>query len=189
MARVPTSEPNLVVLRQSLPMRSVKFRWLALLIPVALCGTSCSSPAAPRAGSARPGQSGRQAVTTLIPPVTAQPAPTGPVCSSGTITVRALPGGQPTPACVTVGSTIVMTGGNDASGGTWPGPPTISDGQVLALVSSAATGASFTATLRANRPGSASVNVAFVPGRDACHPTPCTPVPGAPLILDVTVVG
>jgi len=168
---------------------NVKFRWLGLLIPVALYITSCSSPAAPRAEPVRPGHSSREAVTTLAPPVTAQPAPTGPVCSSGTITVRALPGGQATPACVTVGSTIVMTGGSDASGGTWPGPPTISDGQVLALVSSAATGASFTATLRANRPGSTSVNVRFVPGRDVCNPTPCTPVPGAPLILDVTVVG
>ncbi len=82
-----------------------------------------------------------------------------------------------------------MTGGNAASGGTWPGPPTISDGHVLAVVSSTATGAGFTATLKANRTGSASVEVPFVPGPDVCSPTPCRPVPGAPLILDVAVVG
>ncbi len=103
--------------------------------------------------------------------------------------MHALPGGQATPTCVTVGSTIVMTGGSDMSGGSWPGPPTISDRLVLALVSSAASGTSFTATFKANRPGSASVEVPFVPGPDLCNPTPCTPVPGAPLVLDVTVVG
>ena len=63
----------------------------------------------------------------------------------------------------------------------WPGPPTISDRPVLALVSSAASGTSFTAIFKANRPGSASVEVPFVPGPDLCNPTPCTPVPGAPL--------
>jgi len=75
------------------------------------------------------------------------------------------------------------------SGGTWPGPPRISNGQVLNLVSSSHSGARFTATFRAIRTGSASVTVPFVAGPDVCNPTPCTPVPGAPLDLEVTVVG
>jgi hypothetical protein len=84
---------------------------------------------------------------------------------------------------------IVMQGGNAMSGGTWPGPPTISDKSVLALLSSHSAGASFTASFRAIRTGSATVTVAFVAGRHVCNPTPCTPVPGAPLILAVTVMG
>jgi hypothetical protein len=75
------------------------------------------------------------------------------------------------------------------SGGTWPVPPRISDGQVLVVVSSSHSGARFSATLKAIRKGSASVTVPFVPGPDVCNPTPCTPVPGAPLDLEVTVVG
>jgi len=75
------------------------------------------------------------------------------------------------------------------SGGTWPGPPRISDGQVVKVLSSSHSGVRFTATLEAIGAGSASVTVPFVPGESACSPTPCTPVPGAPLDLEVTVVG
>jgi hypothetical protein len=91
--------------------------------------------------------------------------------------------------CVTVGSTLVLTGGDDMSGGTWPGPPTISNGRVLALTSSNASGTNFTANLRAIGTGSATVEVPFVAGPDVCNPTPCTPVPGRPLDWQVTVVG
>jgi len=73
------------------------------------------------------------------------------------------------------------------SGGTWPVPPRISDGQVLVVVSSSHS-APFSATLKAIRKGSASVTVPFVPGPDVCNPTPCTPVRSA-LDLEVTVVG
>jgi hypothetical protein len=73
------------------------------------------------------------------------------------------------------------------SAGTWPGPPNISDGHVLTLVSSHG-GTEFTARLRAIEPGTSSIEVPFVAGPDVCNPTPCTPVPGAPLLLQVTVV-
>jgi hypothetical protein len=60
---------------------------------------------------------------------------------------------------------------------------------VLSLASSHSSGSNFNATFKAVGTGSASVNVPFVPGRSVCTPTPCTPVPGAPLVLQVTVVG
>jgi hypothetical protein len=91
--------------------------------------------------------------------------------------------------CVAVGSTLVLTGGDDMSGGTWPGPPTISNGRVLALTSSNASGTNFTADLRAIGTGSTTVEVSFVAGPNVCTPTPCTPVPGRPLVWQVTVVG
>jgi hypothetical protein len=94
-----------------------------------------------------------------------------------------------TPVCVHVGSTLVLTGGDAMSGGTWPGPPTISDRRVLTLTSSGASGTAFTGELRAIGVGSATVEVPFVAGPDVCTPTPCTPVPGRPLDWQVTVVG
>jgi hypothetical protein len=74
------------------------------------------------------------------------------------------------------------------SGGTWPGPPNISNGHVLALESSNAKGTNFTANINAIGTGSATVDVPFVTGPDVCNPTPCTPVPGRPLDWQVTVV-
>jgi hypothetical protein len=102
--------------------------------------------------------------------------------------VTAAPGGQTTPVCATVGSVIVLQGGNAASGGTWPGPADISNKSVVTLVSSLPTGTSFTAQLRAVAAGTASVTVPFVAGNDACDPTPCTPIPGAPLNFAIEVV-
>jgi len=110
-------------------------------------------------------------------------------CTSGTVHVRWQPSAGVTTVCVTVGSTLVLTGGDDMSGGTWPGPPIISNGRVLALTLSHASGTNFTANLRAVGTGSATVEVPFVAGPDVCNPTPCTPVPGRPLDWKVTVVG
>jgi len=91
--------------------------------------------------------------------------------------------------CVNVGSTLVLTGEEGMSGGTHPGPPIISDRQTLVLVSSRG-GTSFTGVLRAVRSGSAAVTVPFVAGSASdCNPTPCTPVPGMPMVWQVTVVG
>jgi hypothetical protein len=127
--------------------------------------------------------------TTTAPAGVGSTTPVGPGCTSGTVTVRAMPGGQPTPVCVTVGSTVVLTGGEGMSGGTWPGPPTISNTHVVTLVSSTASGTNLTASLRAISTGTASIDVPFVAGPDVCNPTPCTPVPGARLVWEVTVVG
>ncbi len=75
------------------------------------------------------------------------------------------------------------------SGGTWPGPPGISNTHVVTLAASHSSGTSFMATLRAVATGTATVDVPFVAGPDVCTPTPCTPVPGAPLVWKLTVVG
>ncbi len=75
------------------------------------------------------------------------------------------------------------------SGGTWPGPPDISNRRALSLISSHSSGSNFNATLGAFATGASSVTVPFVTGPEVCTPTPCTPVPGAPLVLQVTVVG
>ena len=77
----------------------------------------------------------------------------------------------------TVGSLIVLRGGNDGSGGTWPGPAQISEAGVVRILSSHAAGTSFTAQLRAVTTGTTSVTVPFVAGNDVCDPTPCTPYP------------
>ena len=109
-------------------------------------------------------------------------------CSSGTVAVPWQPTQGVTTVCVTVGSTVVLTGGGGMSAGTWPGPPTVSDQRVLALLSSHASGSTYTGTLRAIGAGTATVEVPFVAGPDVCDPTPCTPVPGRPLDWQVTVV-
>ena len=166
----------------------------ALLVAASLGIVGCASPSALSGGSHTTHEvqtthttmpEGTRETTTL-PSVTTQT--THPSCTNGTVTVRSLNVGQPTPFCVTVGSTIVLTGGEAMSGGTWPGPPTISNTSVVALISSSASGTSFTANLRAGEAGSAIIEVPFVAGPDVCNPTPCTPVPGAPLIWQVTVV-
>ena len=126
--------------------------------------------------------------TTLQPPITAGSVTAPPACGSGTVTATAAPGGQVTPVCATVGSLIVLRGGNDGSGGTWPGPAQISEAGVVRILSSHAAGTSFTAQLRAVTTGTTSVTVPFVAGNDVCDPTPCTPIPGAPLHFAVRVV-
>ena len=114
--------------------------------------------------------------------------PPGRHCLSGSVDAPWQPSQGVTAVCVTVGSTLVLTGGDDMSGGSWPGPPTISDPRVVALLSSHASGSTFTGTLRATGAGTATVEVPFIAGPDVCNPTPCTPVPGRPLDWQVTVV-
>jgi len=114
--------------------------------------------------------------------------PTGSTCTSGTTTVTAQFGEEATPVCVKIGSTLVLTGGDSMSGGTWPGPPTISTADVLTLVSSHVVGSTLSATLKATGVGTATVEAPFVAGQNVCNPTPCTPVPGRPLIWQATVV-
>ena len=126
--------------------------------------------------------------TTSQPPITAGSVTAPPACASGTVTATAAPGGQTTPVCATVGSLIVLRGGNEGSGGSWPGPAQISDTSVVRVVSSHSAGVNFTAQLQALAAGTASVTVAFVVGNDVCDPTPCTPIPGAPLHFTVRVV-
>jgi hypothetical protein len=127
--------------------------------------------------------------TTKANPAEVTTTPTSAPCSSGTVNVQWQPSESVTTVCVTVGSTLVLTGGDDMSGGTWPGPPTISNSRVLALASNNAKGTNFTANIKAIGTGSATVEVPFVAGPDVCNPTPCTPVPGRPLDWQVTVVG
>jgi hypothetical protein len=81
----------------------------------------------------------------------------------------------------------VLRRGNDGSGGAWPGPPQISDTSVVTIESSRAAGTTFTAQLRTFATGTASVTVSFVAGNDICDPTPCSPMPGAPLHFAVRV--
>jgi len=119
----------------------------------------------------------------------ASTALTSPRCTSGTVNVTWQPSEGMTPVCVSVGSILVLTGGDAMSAGRWPGPPTISDGGVVMLTSSHASGSTFTANLNAIGIGTATVEVPFVAGPDVCNPTPCTPVPGEPLVWKVTVVG
>jgi hypothetical protein len=149
-----------------------------------LAGCSTSTTAAPstRAATLSTG-------TTIPPTVARATATTGPACRSGAVEVPWQPAAGVTTACVTVGSTVVLTGGDAMSGGTWPGPPTVSDGHVLALLSTSSNGTTFTATFGASAAGSATVDVPFVQGAEDCTPTPCTPVPGRPLDWDITVVG
>jgi hypothetical protein len=161
---------------------------LALVVAASLSVAGCSSPSTP-ANSTKPPDSSPVTVTTTAETAGVSTTPTSPQCTSGTVNVRWQPSEGVTTVCVAVGSTLVLTGGDDMSGGTWPGPPTISNGRVLALKSSHASGTNFTANLRAIGTGSATVEVPFVAGPDVCNPTPCTPVPGRPLDWQVTVVG
>jgi hypothetical protein len=159
-----------------------------VLVAVAACGVAgCASPSGHQTSS-QSTQAQRVTQTTLRPPSTAGSGAARPGCADGIVTVTAAPGGQATPVCVTVGSLIVLRGGSAASGGTWPGPADISDKGVVTLVSSHPAGASFTAQLRATATGTASVTVPVVAGSDDCNPTPCTPIPGAPLHFAVRVV-
>jgi hypothetical protein len=166
------------------PVRNLRL----VLVPIAACLVAgCGSTSADRT-AAPTSQVQRIPQTTLPPPTTAGSGVAPPACANGTVTVTAAPGGQATPVCATVGSRIVLRGGNDGSGGTWPGPAQISDTSVVAMVSSHSAGTSFTAQLRALATGTASVTVPFVAGNDVCDPTPCTPIPGAPLQFAVRVV-
>jgi hypothetical protein len=159
-----------------------------VLLAVAACVVAgCASPTIHQASSqTTPVQQVPQ--TTLQPPSAAGSGVAGPGCGSGTVTVTAAPGGQTTPVCATVGSRIVLQGGNAGSGGTWPGPPEVSDKGIVAVVSSHAAGTTFTAQLKAVATGSTAVTVPFVAGNDVCDPTPCTPIPGAPLHFAVSVI-
>lgn len=73
--------------------------------------------------------------------------------------------------------------------GSWPGPPNVSNPRIVSVLSSHAAGYSFTAEPKALTPGFTTAIVAFVAGRPVCGPTPCTPLPGAPLRFGVRVVG
>ena len=116
-----------------------------------------------------------------------QPA-TASSCSSGTVTARAQFGVDLAGVCVRVGTVMVVTGGQGGSNGTWPGPPAISNGNVLLLLSNNPTGYTFIDIVQAKGVGRATVHLPFVAGPDVCSPTPCTPIPGGPFVLDVTVV-
>ena len=159
-----------------------------LLVVASTFVAGCSSPST-SANSTQPSSSSQVSVTTT--PVISEPStsPPGRACASGTVSVGEQPSEAVTPVCVTVGSILILTGGYAGSGGSWPGPPTISNGRVLALMSGGANGMVFKANLRAIGVGSATVEVPFVAGPDVCNPTPCTPVPGRPLDWKVTVVG
>jgi hypothetical protein len=109
-------------------------------------------------------------------------------CSSEIVTARAQFGVDLAGVCVRVGTVMVVSGGQGGSNGTWPGPPSISNSEVLSLLSNNPTGSTFTDIVQAKAVGSATVRLAFVAGPDVCAPTPCTPIPGAPFLLDVTVV-
>ena len=130
-----------------------------------------------------------QVTQTTEGPTGAAPTPTRPACTSGTVDVRNQPGEGLTATCVTVGSTIVLTGSDAMSGGTWPRPPKVSNKQAVTLVASHSSGTTFMATLRAVATRATTVDVPFIARLDVCNPTPCTPVPGAPLVWQVTVVG
>jgi hypothetical protein len=161
---------------------------LVLVVVAACVVAGCASPTIHQQTSSQSTLAQHVTQTTLQPPSTAGSGIARPGCGSGTVTVTAAPGGEATPVCATVGSRIVLQGGNAGSGGTWPGPADVSDKGVVTLVSSHSTGASFTAQFKAVAAGSASVTVPFVAGSDDCDPTPCTPIPGAPLRFVVTVV-
>ena len=163
-----------------------------MLVAVAVCVAACAAAgcASPSDHQSLPPTTHVQHVpqTTLQPPSTAGSGIARPGCASGTVTVNAAPGGQATPVCATVGSLIVLRGGNAGSGGSWPGPPDISDASVVSEISSHWEGTTFTAQLKAVAAGSATVTVPFVAGADTCDPTPCTPIPGAPLHFEVRVI-
>ena len=163
-------------------------KWrLALVVVASTFVAGCASPSTSANSTQPPGSSQISATTQGI----AEPSTShsGPGCASGTVSVEEQPSEAVTLVCVTVGSILMLTGGYGGSGGSWPGPPTISNGRVLALMSSGANGIVFKAHLRAIGVGSAIVEVPFVAGPDVCNPTPCTPIPGRPLDWKVTVGG
>jgi hypothetical protein len=168
----------------------VSIRRQALAVAAGLFVAGCSSPSTSTSTSSTvPPGSSQVTVTTAVgtsEPSTILP---GSVCKSGTVSVEPQPSEAVTPVCVTVGSILMLTGGYGGADGSWPGPPSISDGRVLALMSSGADGTTFKAKLRAIGIGSAIVEAPFVAGPNVCNPTPCTPVPGRPLNWKVTVIG
>ena len=107
-------------------------RQLALGVAAGLFVVGCSSPSTSANSMLPPGSS-----TTMAPSAEATTTPTSQPCASGDVTVPWQPGEYETSACVTSGSKLVLTfGGGGAFGGTWPGPPNISNGHVLTLTSS-----------------------------------------------------
>jgi hypothetical protein len=149
-------------------------------VVLALCLPGCSAPAR---------EAGVQTTVTTRPspghPTSALVVLGSTDCIAGTLTVTVPPA---TSACVQVGSDLVVSAGYQGSGGSWPGPPSVSDRSVLQLVSSVPSGAILTAHLKAIREGTTTVTADFVSRNSPCTPTPCTPIPGQPLLLDVTVV-
>jgi hypothetical protein len=150
-------------------------------VVLAFCLAGCSGPAK-TAG----------VLTTITSPPPGHPPGTAPAfvgstnCDAGTVTVNVeVPVSS---ACVQVGSDLVITAGYQGTGGSWPGPPTVSGQMTLRLLSSAPSGSLLTARFRAMRTGRTTVQADFVPRNSPCTPTPCTPIPGQPLLLDVTVV-
>jgi hypothetical protein len=125
-----------------------------------------------------------------IPKVSSKTQSSPPLasCTDGTATVQWQSDAPVTTACAHVGSTLVLAGGYAGSGGSWPGPAVISDPAVLAKATTAPSTAPFSVTVRATSTGTATVSVPFVAGSEACHPTPCTPIPGRPLVWEITVV-
>jgi WD40 repeat protein len=126
--------------------------------------------------------------TTTVRSGYSAPTSTLPDCKTGSVTVTLRPPELSPPVCVQVGAILVMTGGYEGSGGSWPGPPTISDRRVLTLTSSVSSGTTLTAHFKAVAVGSTTVRAQFVGANSECTPTPCTPIPGMPLVLSVTVV-
>jgi hypothetical protein len=157
---------------------------MALTVVAGLFIAGCSTSSTTANPTLPPGAS-----TTTLNHAEVTTTPTSAPCTSGTVNVMWQPWESVTTVCVTAGSTLVLSGGFDGAGGTWPGPPTISNSRVLALGSSNAKGTNFTANIKAIGTGTATVEVPFVAGPDVCNPTPCTPVPGRPLDWRVTVVG
>lgn len=66
--------------------------------------------------------------------------------------------------CVKVGAVLVMTGGVVGTGGSWPGPPVISNPGVLHLNSSVSDESGLTAHFTAIRTGITTVQADFVSG-------------------------
>lgn len=158
-------------------------RRLALAMVAGLFIAGCSTSSSTATSTLPPGSS-----TTRAPAEVAT-TPTSVPCASGTVSAPWQPTEYETAVCVTDGSTLDLSGGFVGTGGTWPGPPTISNGGALTLISSNASGVNFTASLRAIGVGSATVTVPFVAGTPDCNPTPCTPIPGRPMVWQVKVVG
>jgi len=170
---------------------SVPARRLMQMALFGLCVAGCSTSSSTTPSATATTALSQATVTTQLPSTTptegATSARGSPHCLSGTVRVQ-VPSPEAVTVCVKVGSTLVMSGGDAMSGGTWPGPPNISDRHVLNLMSSHGVSTGFSAMLKAIQPGTSSIDVPFVAGPDVCIPTPCTPVPGAPIVLQVTVI-
>ncbi len=164
-------------------MRAIR---LMIIAGIGIALAACSvTPGSPTAGVASK-TSSRLTVTTPTL-ATSATVPQAAVCLGGIVTLPFQGPGGPASACVKVGATLVMTGGGSDTGGTWPGPPSISNRLVLAVMSSQG-GTEFKARFKAIGVGTSSIEVPFVNGPDVCQPTPCTPIPGTPLDLEVRVV-